>query len=324
MASYAPLFVNMNHRRWNPDLINFDSSRVYGLPSYYVQQMFSANRGEVVLPASVSSAPVKVAARSGAIGVGTWRTQAEFKDIRVARGDQVLFASDFSKDLKGWRLHGGEWNTQDGALRQTAGGDDIRAFIGDKAWSDYTLSLKARKIGGDEGFLISFLSKNEGAKSWWNIGGWGNSRHGLEIEGCQDEGVPGRVETGRWYDIRVEVQGARVRCYLDGKLVHDVQFAGSRALFASATRAKDELILKVVNAADMPQDTAIDLQGVGSVAARGSLEVLTSASPADENSLDQPARVAPVRSTIDLAGPSFRHTFPANSLTVLRLQAGAH
>ena len=30
MASYAPLFVNVNHKRWNPDLINFDSSRVYG------------------------------------------------------------------------------------------------------------------------------------------------------------------------------------------------------------------------------------------------------------------------------------------------------
>jgi alpha-L-arabinofuranosidase len=46
MASYAPLFVNLNHRAWNPDLINFDSSRWHGLPSYYVQQMFSANRGD--------------------------------------------------------------------------------------------------------------------------------------------------------------------------------------------------------------------------------------------------------------------------------------
>ena len=41
MASYAPLFVNLNHRAWNPDLINFDSSKWYGLPSYYVQKLFS-------------------------------------------------------------------------------------------------------------------------------------------------------------------------------------------------------------------------------------------------------------------------------------------
>ncbi len=55
MASYAPLFVNLNHRAWNPDLINFDSARWYGLPSYYVQQMFSKYRGDVTLPTAVES-----------------------------------------------------------------------------------------------------------------------------------------------------------------------------------------------------------------------------------------------------------------------------
>jgi len=50
MACYAPLFVNLNHRKWNPDLINFDSSSVYGLPSYYVQQLFSLNRGDLTVP----------------------------------------------------------------------------------------------------------------------------------------------------------------------------------------------------------------------------------------------------------------------------------
>ena len=32
MASYAPLFANVNHRGWNPDLIYFDSSRVVASP----------------------------------------------------------------------------------------------------------------------------------------------------------------------------------------------------------------------------------------------------------------------------------------------------
>ena len=31
-------------------MINFDSSAVFGTPSYYVQQMFSQNRGDMVLP----------------------------------------------------------------------------------------------------------------------------------------------------------------------------------------------------------------------------------------------------------------------------------
>jgi len=41
----------------------------------------------------------------------------------------------------------------------------------------------------------------------------------------------------------------------------------------------------------------------------------------DENSLELPLKVAPVNGTIHNAGRSFRHTLPANSLTVLRLKA---
>ncbi len=55
MASYAPLLVNLNHRAWNPDLINFDQSKWYGLPSYYVQKLFAENRGDVYLPTDVQS-----------------------------------------------------------------------------------------------------------------------------------------------------------------------------------------------------------------------------------------------------------------------------
>ena len=50
MSSYAPLFVNPEWRDWNPNLIVFDSSRVYGTPSYYNQMLFATNRPDVVLP----------------------------------------------------------------------------------------------------------------------------------------------------------------------------------------------------------------------------------------------------------------------------------
>ncbi len=50
MASYAPLYVNTNDRKWNPDAIVYNSSQVYGTPSYYVQKMFSQNLGSNILP----------------------------------------------------------------------------------------------------------------------------------------------------------------------------------------------------------------------------------------------------------------------------------
>jgi alpha-N-arabinofuranosidase len=50
MASYAPLFANTEAWQWKPDLIWVDSLRSYAAPNYYVQQLFSCNRGTVVLP----------------------------------------------------------------------------------------------------------------------------------------------------------------------------------------------------------------------------------------------------------------------------------
>eukprot|EP00117_Sycon_ciliatum_P025329 scpid43084/ scgid5079/ Alpha-L-arabinofuranosidase 1; Beta-D-xylosidase len=43
MASYAPLFVNVNDRRWKVDAIVYNSSESYGTPSYWNQVLFSSS-----------------------------------------------------------------------------------------------------------------------------------------------------------------------------------------------------------------------------------------------------------------------------------------
>lgn len=55
LASYAPLFAHVEGWQWTPNLIWFDNLRVFGTPNYYVQQLFSRNRGDVVLPVSLSA-----------------------------------------------------------------------------------------------------------------------------------------------------------------------------------------------------------------------------------------------------------------------------
>lgn len=329
MSSYAPLFANVNYKRWNPDLINFDSSRVYGTPSYYVQQLFAANRPEVIVPVEVRADPLPQEPPRGAIGLGTWNTQAEYKDIMVTKGGQVLFAAEAPQNLEGWRVFGGEWKAQDSALRQTARGDDRRIIAGKPDWSDYQLSLKARKISGAEGFLVMFNVQDDQNWFWWNIGGWDNSRHA--IERCEDGGkstvgreVQGRVETGRWYDVRVELLGTRIRCFLDGELVHEADtISRLEPLHAVAgkTGKAGEIVLKVVNVANTPYETRVQLPGVRRLQGKASQVVLTSGSPTDENTLTEPRKVAPIAGTCPVTAPGFTHVFPANSLTVLRLRA---
>ncbi len=50
MASYAPLLAHIDGWQWTPDLIWFDNLTSYGSPSYYVQKLFSNNRGTQVVP----------------------------------------------------------------------------------------------------------------------------------------------------------------------------------------------------------------------------------------------------------------------------------
>jgi alpha-N-arabinofuranosidase len=50
MASYAPLFAHVEGWQWTPDLIWFDNLRSYGTPNYYVQQLYSLNKGTDVVP----------------------------------------------------------------------------------------------------------------------------------------------------------------------------------------------------------------------------------------------------------------------------------
>jgi alpha-L-arabinofuranosidase len=54
MASYAPLFANIDAWQWTPDLIWVNSLQIYKTPNYYVQKLFSCNRGDEVLPTVLS------------------------------------------------------------------------------------------------------------------------------------------------------------------------------------------------------------------------------------------------------------------------------
>jgi len=55
MASYAPLFVNANDQKWNPDAIVFNTWQHYGTPSYWMQTLFRESSGAMVHPITINS-----------------------------------------------------------------------------------------------------------------------------------------------------------------------------------------------------------------------------------------------------------------------------
>lgn len=50
MASYAPLFANLEAWQWTPNLIWADSLRTLRTANYHVQRLFATNRGDRILP----------------------------------------------------------------------------------------------------------------------------------------------------------------------------------------------------------------------------------------------------------------------------------
>jgi alpha-N-arabinofuranosidase len=183
MECYAPLFVNVNPggMNWRTDLIGYNTLSSFGSPSYYVQEMFSNNKGDVVLPITVTAQIAPTAPPTAAVPP-----------------------------------------TDDAAP------------------------------GGRRG---------------------------------RGRGGPG---------------------------------APTQTLFASSSRVKasGDVILKVVNAAEAPQQVEISLDGVKSVGKTAKMEVLTGALT-DVNSIAEPMKVAPKSSTID-ASAKFVREFPANSVNVIR------
>ncbi|WP_042721017.1 alpha-L-arabinofuranosidase C-terminal domain-containing protein [Flavobacterium sp. B17] len=58
MTSYAPLFAHAEGWQWTPDLIWFNNLSSYATPNYYVQKLFSNNKGTEVLKITGNGKPV--------------------------------------------------------------------------------------------------------------------------------------------------------------------------------------------------------------------------------------------------------------------------
>jgi len=334
MTSYAPTYARYDFTQWIVNMIFFDHKTVVLTPNYHVQHLFSVNKGDRYLQNEVAYTVRHGAghgAASGTFGIGTWGTQAEFADIRVASGDQVLFEERFDQPAAGgWKPLRGTFEQRDGVYAQSSGDEPaISLFAEPVETGRMVYTLRARKTGGREGFLVVFGNKgDQGRHYWWNIGGWNNSLHGIArghggvLGGKAElETKPGRIETGAWYDIRIEVDGERIRCFLNGELIHDVTDVDDTPVLAVSSAEdlqSNEIILKIANSMEAALSTRINLHGVAAVHPEASVVTLTG-NPGDINDLENPERVRPVDGTLEVS-TGFDCTIPASSVQIIRIR----
>ena len=89
---------------------------------------------------------------------------------------------------------------------------------------------------------------------------------------------------------------------------------------ASVDQKSGDLILKLVNPSSAARKVRVEPKGARAVPASGRLQVLSSADPNAENSLDAPQRVSPAERTVAVAGGVVDLTLDAQSFTVLRVK----
>lgn len=332
MASYAPIFANLNDRMWAPDMIQFTSDRVFGTPSYYVQRMMARHIGTRVLPLTLHNPypldgeVAKVKPAVCRVGMGTWKTQATFDD----RGYTDAEGHDLPMTLQIDPLDvSGAWTEASGYVRQTSSDEScIRLNPGRITSDGYVYKVRARKDAGAEGFLIVFNYVDEHNYCWLNLGGWGNTQHGIEqIVGGnsqQTAACPGHIDTGRWYDVTLRVKGDSVFASLDGTQILATRLKANTTsdVYASATldEPSGDVIVKMVNTSATA--TTAHLSLCGRTVKEGSLTRLASPCGTDENTIDEPTRVHPTTTFISTRPDGAEMELPAHSLTILRLRTG--
>lgn len=155
--------------------------------------------------------------------------------IAVLATAQTYFEDNFDdpkESEKKWVDLWGTWEFQDDEYHQTQQVPNAMSFVADEfwddAWNDYTFEVNGMRTAGAEGFLIMFRSQGTmqprgqalrdhpprmeklkpSLEYWWNLGGWGNTRSGVErwIDGVRIEQgfVEGHsIDLNEWYDIKI-------------------------------------------------------------------------------------------------------------------------
>lgn len=332
MASYAPLITNDHAPNWTCNLIWQHSGELFGRASYYVQKMFAENLPEYNVLSRLDSERSTVP-YEGRIGVGTWSTDASFRNLKVTDSTgKILYTADFAGDRDEWTDMQGSWNVSDGVFRQS---DNTLtrciSLMNRLAFRDCVIEVEACKESGAEGFLLVFGCNDYDWNHYYqfNVGGWGNTSTAIEdVSGgggrVVSEQPAFKVENGRWYRLKVECSNGDVTAYIDGvpycRYSFGTETRGRVGAHAGYDASSGELVLKVVNAEESPMPLNIRLNA-SNVMSAATVEILGSSGLWNENSFEEPELIAPYRKSIQIStSGDIEYTFEPYSLTVMRVK----
>lgn len=325
MSSYAPLFENENQRDWPCNLIHINSSEVYGRASYYVQQMAAENRPTYNIYVSETTRPgEKHLFEAGTIALGGFGSKCEYKEINVMTADGKV--NEITADQ--FKFKNGEWNCDRGLISLIKAEHGAIALLPSFKADRYTLQMKVRKMETTGNASIYFGMDSEGRKGYSaNIGGWGN--HMVSLQPVRNGrpgdfiGHPGNmeIEQGKWYSVKIEISPEFTKLFIDGKEMcgGEPPMQTPQHCQAGYDEETEELVIKVVNGTNQPYLRSFVIDGTKNVMPTGKVITL-SGNAEDENSFEQPTKVAPKTSLYGKFDKQFSYEFAPMSFTIMRIK----
>lgn len=333
MASYAPMFAKYGNTQWSAaDMIWFNNSDYVLTPNYYVQSLFSNNQGDYSLPTEVKLNGIeKDGALQGGVAVGSWGTHNEFKDIEVKTENSTV-----TVDKSEWETTNGDWSIDDnGVISQMSNNTGAVCYYASPDMCNYTLTLKARKLSGGEGFQIGVAADDAFNYYRVNIGGWGNTTAKVQhiVNGVSsssgnvaEQSYVGNVHINdnEWNDVTVEVTDDEIKAYLNDEFICSYKKPKEYGPVYSSSVYDEEtgdVIVKVVNTMDSDVNIGMNVSGE-TVTSNIAKTTVMSGDTNLENSLDNKNAIVPKEIELTNARNNFTYNAPADSFSIIRLKTG--
>ena len=337
LCSYAPLFSHVHYQSWYPNLIMFDNSRSYVIPSYYCFKLFGANRGDMVVSSKESCEKIYLSLHglpviNGDCGL-TWKN-AVFNSIPVFPTKSLHGKAIQDNDSYVLQENDDDEFTNQSIRSQilpgVALGNDVESREG--SFTVQILAEKGKRIG--VGMLCSpkpfsyYDRTDPNPKDPWMLFNleplrWiveGNTaalyRGGISLTQYSE---PKQISLryGEYNEFHYELTKTAVSLYLNGKLIDTVELPHYQSMCSVTTDTDDSVIIKIVNFSETDDPVCISID----CDVKSEYEVSQLTGKADfENSLDNPDQVHDTTTMLTGAGRCFTFTAPGLSVNVLKLK----
>ena len=313
LACYAPLLCNADYINWKPDLIWFNDHQVYGTANYYVQKLFMNHQGEQSLACTAAPSPEKSLLEHGATDRFAGKLCLS-SNRSIASFSNITLENSATREIR--------------CFEDVHVGRNEKQCLTELDLKDFSLKFNAKQTGDGWGFDI-FLGMSEDEQDCYGVhlGSWDN--HDAFIVKKQGEHTSiftqksFHIESDRLYEVELIARGRELSILVDGEmlLTHTLKPMEAESLYYTASKdSNGDIILKLANAAAMPQSLSISLDGITQGA--GTAYVMEGFALDAENSFEYPDKVSPVEKAVVVTDGNMGAELPPYSLQVIRLRTG--